>query len=217
MKRAPGRGMATPSRDSAINLEHVRRGRRGSVREDSVSAMSEMVFAVQGSGIARAGLRWPTAGRVVSYTCFPPFPMIWIVLSRIRVTSQPLLLIAPCWPNKPWFQLLCHLLTGPPAQLPIRPDLLTQLNSRIRYDQPQTLKLCVWQLGGDTSLLVCSQGVRNTVLNARAPSTRALYQNRWKLFLRWCNDHQLNHQRCSISDILEFCKVYWRWAGHTLQ
>ncbi len=37
-------------------------------------------------------------------------------------------------------------------------------------------------VGGDTSLLVCLQGVRNTVLNARAPSTRALYQNRWKLF-----------------------------------
>ncbi len=51
---------------------------------------------------------WPSGLLYV----FPPFPMIWLVLSRIRVTSQPLLLIAPCWPNKPWFQLLCHLLTG---------------------------------------------------------------------------------------------------------
>ncbi len=78
---------------------------------------------------------------------FPPFPIIWLVLSRIRVTSQPLLLIPPCWPNKLWFQLLHHLLTGPPAQLPIRPDLLTQLNGRLQHDQPQTLKLCVWPLG----------------------------------------------------------------------
>ncbi len=84
-KCASGRGMATPSRDRAINLEHVRGSRRGSVRKDSVSAMSEMVLAKQGSGIARAG-------------CDGPQLAEWspqLVLSRIRVMSQPLLLIAP--------------------------------------------------------------------------------------------------------------------------
>lgn len=34
----------------------------------------------------------------------------------------------------------------------------------------------------------CSELVRGTILNARAPSTRAQYANRWKLFSAWCAD-----------------------------
>ncbi len=203
MKRAPGRGMATPSRDSAINLEHVRRGRRGSVREDSVSAMSEMVFAVQGSGIARAG-------------CDGPQLAEW---SPIRVSSIPddldssqshssnesaVIINSPLLAEQavvsaplPSF----NRSASPVADQTRSPDTVEQQNTVRSTSDSEIVRLAV---GGDTSLLVCSQGVRNTVLNARAPSTRALYQNRWKLFLRWCNDHQLNHQRCSISDILEF-------------
>lgn len=64
-------------------------------------------------------------------------------------------------------------------------------------DQPRAPDTVEWQvmaqstsdseivhlaIGANTSLLVCLQGVQDTVLNACAPSTRALYQNRW----RWC-------------------------------
>ncbi len=91
--------------------------------------------------------------------------------------------------------------TSPDADQTRSPDTVErQVTTRSTSDS-EIVRLAI---GGDTSLLFCSQRVRNTVLNACAPSTRALYQNRWKLFLRWCHDHQLNHQMCSISDILEF-------------
>ncbi len=90
---------------------------------------------------------------------FPPFPMIWLVLSCIGVTSQALLLIAPCWPNKPWFRLLLHLLKGsasPVADQTRSPDTVEwQVTARSTSDS-EIIRLAV---GGDTSLLVCSQGV----------------------------------------------------------
>ena len=49
-----------------------------------------------------------------------------------------------------------------------------------------------------------SSPVRHTVLNARAPSTRLQYDNRWKLFVRWCRDRSEDPVRCSVPMILEF-------------
>ncbi|GLD66036.1 uncharacterized protein AKAME5_001746600 [Lates japonicus] len=41
--------------------------------------------------------------------------------------------------------------------------------------------------GGSKSLLSgCMDAVRQTILTARAPSTRLQYENRWKLFSHWC-------------------------------
>ncbi|XP_041802371.1 uncharacterized protein LOC121613147, partial [Chelmon rostratus] len=46
--------------------------------------------------------------------------------------------------------------------------------------------------------------VRNTVLNARAPSTRAQYENRWRLFSGWCSGRHEDPVHCSVPIILEF-------------
>ncbi|KAK0151644.1 hypothetical protein N1851_007054 [Merluccius polli] len=45
---------------------------------------------------------------------------------------------------------------------------------------------------------------RNTILNARAPSTRAQYENRWKLFSDWCNGKAADPVRCPVAIVLEF-------------
>ena len=49
-----------------------------------------------------------------------------------------------------------------------------------------------------------SDPVRRTLLNARAPSTRMLYDNRWGLFSRWCADHGVDPASCPVSAVLEF-------------
>lgn len=58
--------------------------------------------------------------------------------------------------------------------------------------------------GPDRQLMDCSQGVRNTVLNARAPSTRSLYNNRWKLFSAWCSERSLDPQSCPVPRLLDY-------------
>ncbi len=46
--------------------------------------------------------------------------------------------------------------------------------------------------------------VVETILNARAPSTRKLYALKWRLFVLWCEEGQLDPVNCAISIVLEF-------------
>lgn len=102
------RGMATPS-GSAIKLEHV-----ADVDQfaDSQSTQCPRWFSLSKEAglLGQDAMAHSWASGPLS--AFLPFLMIWLVLSRIRVMRHPLLLIAPCWPNRLWFRLLHHLLTG---------------------------------------------------------------------------------------------------------
>ncbi len=59
-----------------------------------------------------------------------------------------LLLIAPFWPSQTWFSELTPLLYRPPWEIPIRRDLLSQLQGKIWHPQPELWKLCVWPIQG---------------------------------------------------------------------
>ncbi len=78
---------------------------------------------------------------------FPPIPLLWETLHRITQGRHRVLLIAPRWLAKPWFPLLLTLLVGKPRQLPVRRDLLSQLDGRIWHPDPARLQLWVWPLG----------------------------------------------------------------------
>lgn len=58
--------------------------------------------------------------------------------------------------------------------------------------------------GPDPLLNACSDAVRDTIYNARAPSTRLLYENRWKLFSEWCGTRHADPVCCPVTIILEF-------------
>ena len=58
--------------------------------------------------------------------------------------------------------------------------------------------------GPDPLLSQCDQAVIQTILDARAPSTRALYANRWKLFSQWCEVHGVAPVSCSVPAILSY-------------
>lgn len=53
----------------------------------------------------------------------------------------------------------------------------------------------------------CDQSVIQTLLSARAPSTRALYANRWKLFCVWCADQEVDPATCPIPALLRYLQV----------
>ena len=50
----------------------------------------------------------------------------------------------------------------------------------------------------------CGEGVKNTILNARAPSTRLQYENKWKTFSNWCAHGNHDPVHCSVPTALEF-------------
>lgn len=58
--------------------------------------------------------------------------------------------------------------------------------------------------GPDPQVTGLSDLVRRTVLSARASSTRQQYDNRWRLFSKWCSDRGVDPISCSVPTILEF-------------
>ena len=66
---------------------------------------------------------------------------------------------------------------------------------------------CLASEGSDLLLSSCDQAVVHTVLNARAPSTRALYANRWRLFCGWCEGQHVDPATCSVPVLLRYLQT----------
>ena len=76
--------------------------------------------------------------------------------TRLRVSTVPsysscvkIVLIAPLWPDRPWFPELLSLLVSPPLFLPVIPNLLAQLKGRILHQNPGHLQLHAWELSNN--------------------------------------------------------------------
>lgn len=78
------------------------------------------------------------------------FPQVWLlqaVLLRVRVDRvRCLLLLAPFWPSQVWFSDLIILFEGPPWEIPLRPDLLSQAQGKIWHPHLDLWDLFVWPL-----------------------------------------------------------------------
>ena len=115
----------------------------------------------------------------------PPTPLIPQILQRVLQQGHRLLLVAMEDMVSPAAQALQWLTVVSPRQdrspVSVRgPDLASQPSS------PAALGLAT--AGPDPLLTECSDTVQHTILNARAPSTRMQYENRWQLFSVCCSD-----------------------------
>ena len=82
---------------------------------------------------------------------FPPFAMISQALAKGRASQNlEFTLIAPFWPQRPWFPELLELLILPPLPLPSRWGLLWQPNARRFHQNLSMLHVHAWRLSGDS-------------------------------------------------------------------
>ncbi len=77
--------------------------------------------------------RWPTA----RLYAFPPIKILPLVLCKIREERASVILIAPNWPNQPWFPDLTELLIAPPWPIPVRKDMLSQVDGSVWHPNPE--------------------------------------------------------------------------------
>ena len=66
----------------------------------------------------------------VAWSChnpymFPPFALIPRCLTKLQEAAALAVLIAPVWPNQPWFPSVLEYLTPPPILLPLLADIVT--------------------------------------------------------------------------------------------
>jgi ribonuclease HI len=77
---------------------------------------------------------------------FPPIALIPRLLQHMTMYNCRILLIAPCWPRRPWYPQLLQYLVAYPIKLPLQKDLLSQPNTKILHQNPKMLSLTAWLL-----------------------------------------------------------------------
>lgn len=80
---------------------------------------------------------------------FPPMILIPPILTKIRQSCCKIVLIAPLWPQRPWFPEVLQLLVSAPIRLPIFPKLLTQAKGKFQHQNLTTLALHAWELSSN--------------------------------------------------------------------
>ena len=82
---------------------------------------------------------------------FPPWSLIPVVLKKLRLSSGVLLtIIAPYWPQRPWFLELLDLVVNGPVPLPLSRDLLRQPHFHRHHLGVSGLSLHAWRLSSDS-------------------------------------------------------------------
>ena len=145
--------------------------------------------------------------RIHAYA-FPPFHLIQTVINKIRISQCKIVLIAPLWPDRPWFPELLGLLVSPPVSLPVMPNLLAQLkrqNSASKPGSSTTSRLgIVKQSLRDKQL---SSEVAEHVSKARRDSTVKVYDAKWQIFRDWANQRKIDPIQATpqiVADFLTF-------------
>ena len=94
----------------------------------------------------------------MSAYAYPPHQIMTAVINQFRKTrSCRLILVAPRWPNQPWFPALLELSQLPPLALPAGPKMLKQPHSDLYHSSPESLNLHAWLLIRDPSKTEASQ------------------------------------------------------------
>ena len=119
------------------------------------------------------------------------------------VKTQSLVLIAPGWPNMPWFWDLVAMSSEIPLCLPNLPNLVTfqpDLTQELVKPEPTCL--------ASKTTAIKEQGFSEAVAaRIEAPqrrSTRSVYEAKWTIFTKWCLSNQVDFRAPPLKAIADF-------------
>lgn len=120
--------------------------------------------------------------RYLRLYAFPPFSLLPRILDKVAQDQADLLLVAPYWPQRPWFPRLLSLLVGLPKTLPVLEDLIVQPLSLTPHPRVESLHLSLWPLSGSKEKrLVFLNELRNLQLSPLESPPVTLMIPDWKL------------------------------------
>ena len=136
---------------------------------------------------------------------FPPWSILPQVLAKLRVSHRTL--IAPYWPQRPWFVDLLQLSVAPPVTLCApRPPLPASVSSTLP-GSPQADPSCLETVQRFTRAAGFSSAVAEQASLARRPSSHSNYQLKWSVYRSWCHSQGHSISRPSLSKAADF--LWW--------
>ena len=125
----------------------------------------------------------------------PPVAILGQVVEKLQDYScRRLILIAPGWPNMPWF---CDLVTVS-SQIPLcLPNPITQPFSQTQHRNLSNLNLHACRLKPQQSRS------RASLRQWQHESTRSVYEVKWTIFTKWCLSNQVDF-RAPMKSIADF-------------
>ena len=116
---------------------------------------------------------------------FPPVSLITQIVSKMGDHRRHrMILIAPGWPNMPWFW-----------------DLVTAQWSRSQESQ-QSQSACLAPRVSAIQKQGFSDEVAGRIEAPQRGSTRAVYKSKWAIFVRWCQSHEMDFRSPSVYTFL---------------
>ena len=139
---------------------------------------------------------------------FPPWSLIPVVLKKLWSSFGVLLtIIAPYWPQRPWFPDLLDLVVDGPVALPLSRDLVSAPLPSSSSGGVRAVTSCLETIQRFARARGFSKHVAKQSALARRSSSRAGYQARWSIFRQWCHSNGHSVSRPSLSKIADF--LFW--------
>ena len=137
---------------------------------------------------------------------FPPVSLLGKVVSKLSDhLYKRVILIAPGWPNMPWFWDIVELSSQIPLCLPSHPDLVTQPFNKARHRNLTNLNLHAWllepRLSRSRDSLV--QWRHELRLLKEVQPEQSMRQS-GPFFVRWCESSQVDFRSPSVKQIADF-------------
>ncbi|XP_052006407.1 uncharacterized protein LOC127660311 [Xyrauchen texanus] len=115
-----------------------------------------------------------------------------------------MILIAPFWPGDCGLRRSRNCSTTSRGRYQRRRDLLSQALGKFSIPPSEISSLGLARERLNLSAAGLPPKVIETIQNARAASTRSLYDLKWRVFEEWCADKNIVPFLCSVSNVLSF-------------
>ena len=137
---------------------------------------------------------------------FPPAAILGKVVEKLQdYPCSTIILIAPGWPNMPWFWDLVTMSSQIPLCLPNLLNLVTQPFNQALHRNLTNLNLHAWLLEPQLSRSRASlRQWQYVAIEAQRGSTRSVYEAKWTIFTKWCLSNQGNFRAPPLKAIADF-------------
>ena len=148
---------------------------------------------------------------------YPPMALLHRVIQKIRQCYCLIIIIAPGWPEMPWFWDLVQLSTEIPLQLPVSTTLLKQSHIYVFHSNPQHLKPPrLVSRSGQLQEQGFSVEVAERIAAPQRSSTRTIYKSNWALLEKWCRENSVDFSTPSVKQVSDFFMyLYQHLNRHT--